>query len=139
MFENEREGCPCRVNGVFTGGSAALIVREFLKDTYNNHWCGHDGPIPWPSKSPDLTPPDIFVWEYVKLHVYGQDHRMKLTSDRRSPRALHRSLWKCCAPRDATFPRHMKCAASAMVVMLSVNVLGHRSGVPPTCVHTINW
>jgi hypothetical protein len=72
LFEYEREGCPCRVNGGFTGGSAALIVPEFLEDTCNNHGCGRGGPIPWPSNSPDLTPPDIFVWEHVKSLVYGQ-------------------------------------------------------------------
>jgi hypothetical protein len=48
---------------------------------------------------------------------------MKLTSDRRPPRSLHRSLWKCCGPRGATCPRGMNCAASAVAVMLSVNVL----------------
>jgi hypothetical protein len=93
LFEYEREGCPCRVNGGFTGGSAvwprggvmarsflrrklfvlqefvlpqltqdgildtivfqhdgasphwALIVREFLDDTCNNHWCSRDRPM----------------------------------------------------------------------------------------------
>jgi hypothetical protein len=57
----------------------------------------------------------------------------------RSPRPLHRSLRKCCAPRGATCPRGMNCAASAVAVMLSVNVLGHENGVPPTRVCTINW
>jgi hypothetical protein len=60
--------------------------REFLDDTCNNHWCGRDGPIPWPAIAPDLTPPDFFVWGYVKSLVYGQrpqneaDLRQKITA-----------------------------------------------------------
>jgi hypothetical protein len=44
-----------------------------------------------------------------------KDHRMKLTSDR--------SLRKCYVPRGATSPRGMKYAASAVAIMLSVNIL----------------
>jgi hypothetical protein len=50
----------------------ALIVWLCIDDTCNNHWCGRDGPIPWPANSPDLTPPGFFVWGYVKTLVYGQ-------------------------------------------------------------------
>jgi hypothetical protein len=31
---------------------------------------GRDGPIPWPPRSPDITPPDFFLWGYVKDTVY---------------------------------------------------------------------
>jgi hypothetical protein len=54
----------------------------FLDDTWNNHWCGSDGPM----DSPDLTPPDFFVWGYVKSVVYAQrpqneaDLRQKITA-----------------------------------------------------------
>ena len=44
----------------------AIIVREQLNHIFNDHWCGHDGPILWSSNSPDLTPPDFFVWGYIK-------------------------------------------------------------------------
>jgi hypothetical protein len=30
----------------------------------------HDGPIPWPPRSPDITPFDFFLWGYVKDIVY---------------------------------------------------------------------
>jgi hypothetical protein len=53
-------------------GSSQVTVREFLDDTYKNHWCRRDGPIPWLANSPDLKPPDFFVWGYVKSLVYGQ-------------------------------------------------------------------
>jgi hypothetical protein len=63
----------------------ALIVLEFLDDTCNSHWYGRDGPIPWTANSVDLTPPDFFVWGYVKSLVYEQrpqnevDRRQKIT------------------------------------------------------------
>jgi hypothetical protein len=50
----------------------AIIVREQLNHIFNYRWCGRDGPIPWPPNSPDLSPPDFFVWGYVKLTVYAQ-------------------------------------------------------------------
>ena len=28
------------------------------------------GPIPWPPRSPDVTPLDVFLWGYVKDIVY---------------------------------------------------------------------
>jgi hypothetical protein len=31
---------------------------------------GRDGPIPWPPRSPDITPLDFFLWGYVKGIVY---------------------------------------------------------------------
>jgi hypothetical protein len=46
--------------------------REFLDDTCNNRSCGRGGPIPWAANSPDLTPPEFFVWGYVKSLVYRQ-------------------------------------------------------------------
>jgi hypothetical protein len=98
----------------------ALTVREFLDDTYKNHWCSRDGPIPWLANSLDLKPPDFFVWGYVKPLLY-KDHRMKMTSNRRSPLPLHRSHWKCCTPRGATCRHGMNCAESAVAVMLSDN------------------
>ena len=31
---------------------------------------GRDGSIPWPPRSPDITPLDFFLWGYVKDIVY---------------------------------------------------------------------
>ena len=33
-------------------------------------WIGRGGPIPWPPRSPDLTPLDFFVWSFLKQEVY---------------------------------------------------------------------
>ena len=47
-----------------------LTVRKFLNDKFPDLWIGRDGPIPWPPRSPDITPMDFFVWGYVKDIVY---------------------------------------------------------------------
>jgi hypothetical protein len=31
---------------------------------------GRDGQIPWPSRSPDITPLNFFLWGYVKKIIY---------------------------------------------------------------------
>lgn len=31
------------------------------------------GDIPWPPRSPDLTPPDFFLWGYLKHKVYNNN------------------------------------------------------------------
>ncbi|KAK8406891.1 hypothetical protein O3P69_007446 [Scylla paramamosain] len=36
----------------------------------NGRWIGRDGPIPWPPRSPDITPLGFFLWGYVKDIVY---------------------------------------------------------------------
>jgi hypothetical protein len=33
-------------------------------------WDGRDGPMPWPPRSPDITPLDFFLWGYVKSNVF---------------------------------------------------------------------
>ena len=35
-------------------------------------WIGQDEPIPWPPRSPDITPQDFFLWGYVKDSAYGK-------------------------------------------------------------------
>lgn len=40
----------------------ALIVREWLDEWFPRMWIGRRGPIEWPARSPDLTPPDVFLW-----------------------------------------------------------------------------
>jgi hypothetical protein len=47
-----------------------LQVRECLDRTYPRRWIGRDGPMPWPPRSPDITPLDFFLWGYVKSNVF---------------------------------------------------------------------
>jgi hypothetical protein len=38
----------------------SLHVRALPNQLYPSRWLGRDGPIAWPPRSPDLTPPDFF-------------------------------------------------------------------------------
>jgi transposase len=48
----------------------ALATREFLNREFHDKWIGLQGPLTWPAKSPDLTPPDFFLWGFLKSKVY---------------------------------------------------------------------
>lgn len=41
-------------------------VRQFLNANFQNRWIGRNGFQNWPPRSPDLTPPDFFLWGYIK-------------------------------------------------------------------------
>lgn len=59
----QHDGCPAHYRG---------SVRAWLNDNYPNKWIGRGGPIPWPARSPDLTPMDFYVWGHMKSLVYDQ-------------------------------------------------------------------
>jgi len=42
-----------------------------LDATFPNRWIGRDGPIPWPPRSPDITPLDFFLLDYVQDKVFS--------------------------------------------------------------------
>ncbi|GBM20352.1 hypothetical protein AVEN_195900-1 [Araneus ventricosus] len=51
------------------------IVRDFLNRELPHRWRGRAGLddiplLPWPLRSPDLTPCDFFLWGHVKDKVY---------------------------------------------------------------------
>jgi transposase len=48
----------------------SLDVRSWLDQKFPNRWIGRRGPIEWPARSPDLSPPDFFLWGYLKDIVY---------------------------------------------------------------------
>ena len=52
----------------------SAIVRQYLSATFPERWIGRgtnwNGAIPWPARSPDLTPLDFFSWGYLKDRVY---------------------------------------------------------------------
>ena len=50
----------------------ARIVRSFLDDHFPSAWIGRRGWMEWPARSPDLTPPDFFLWGFVKDKVYSR-------------------------------------------------------------------
>lgn len=50
----------------------AIPVRQYLDHKLPNRWMGRGGPIPWPARSPDLTPCDFFLWGYLKDQVFRE-------------------------------------------------------------------
>ena len=38
---------------------------------YSQRWIGHREVLPWPPRSPDMTPMDFFVWGTLKQKVYS--------------------------------------------------------------------
>ncbi|GFV48145.1 putative DD41D transposase [Trichonephila clavipes] len=44
---------------------------DLLKDTLGDRLISRFGPVNWPPRSCDLTPPDYFLWGYVKSLVYA--------------------------------------------------------------------
>ena len=47
-------------------------VRDWLNEKMPQRWMGRGSSnMPWPPRSPDLTPCDFFMWGFVKSRVYG--------------------------------------------------------------------
>ena len=57
----QQDGAPPHTN---------LQARALLNEIFPNSWIGKYGPHNWPPRSPDLTPPDFFLWGYVKDKVF---------------------------------------------------------------------
>lgn len=51
----------------------AFIVREYLSQRFPQKWIGTHSTIPWPPRSPDISPLDFFLWGYCKNYVYQHD------------------------------------------------------------------
>lgn len=46
-------------------------VRAHLNHVFRHRWIGRGGPVPWPSRSPDLNSIDFFFWGALKSVVYA--------------------------------------------------------------------
>jgi hypothetical protein len=57
----QQDGAPAHNSG---------IVRQFLEAEFPGRWIGTRGPVEWPARSPDLTPPDFFLWGTLKNIIY---------------------------------------------------------------------
>ncbi|GBN15388.1 hypothetical protein AVEN_122839-1 [Araneus ventricosus] len=60
-------------------------VKQYLMETIQNPVIGYGGFVEWLSRSPDLTPLDVFLWGHIKGQVYAtpppplQDLRRRIT------------------------------------------------------------
>lgn len=58
----------------------ASVVREYLDNLdneFSDRWIGRGGPVPWPPRSPDLTPLDFFLWSEIKRLVYTREYESR--------------------------------------------------------------
>jgi hypothetical protein len=52
-----------------------VCAREWLDLHFEGRWIGRRGPLEWPARSPDLTPPDFFLFGVLKDLVYKNKPR----------------------------------------------------------------
>ena len=86
----------------------SLETRDWLSKHLPDRWIGRRGPIEWPARSPDLTPPDFFLWGYLKDKVYAQkskdlvelksriENEIKLINSDLCKRVLHSIVDQSC-------------------------------------------
>ena len=58
----QRDGAPPQI---------ARELRLFLKQRFDGRFFSLCDTVKWPPYSPDLTPPDFFLWGYLKHKIYG--------------------------------------------------------------------
>ncbi|KZC13210.1 hypothetical protein WN55_05887 [Dufourea novaeangliae] len=56
----QHDGCPAHY---------AKESRQLLQRQFPNRWIGRDGEFPWPPRSPELTPLNVFLWGTLKDDV----------------------------------------------------------------------
>ena len=57
----QQDGCPAH---------NTRDVMAILRDIFGDKIISNNGTIAWPARSPDLTPPDFYLWGYAKNEVY---------------------------------------------------------------------
>ena len=71
-------------------------VRTFLQEQFPDRWICRHGPIKWAPRSPDLTPCDFSLWDYIKSAIYETRpldlQRLKNALETQA----HQWLPKCC-------------------------------------------
>lgn len=95
----------------------AREVRDYMSRTYGQRWIGRNGPVPWPARSPDLTPMDFFLWGHVKQLVYDGDApesaRELKSRIRNAFRQVRLNTTELRNVRQGTYVRARQCLAAA--------------------------
>ncbi|EFN76301.1 hypothetical protein EAI_01202, partial [Harpegnathos saltator] len=47
-----------------------LSFGNHLDATFPHRWISRNGPVWWPPRSFDLTPPDFYLWRFLKDAVF---------------------------------------------------------------------
>jgi len=53
----------------------SFFMTDVLNARFPDAWIGRGRPIPWPPRSPDLSPLDFFPWGYIKNNVLADEIR----------------------------------------------------------------
>ena len=101
----------------------ATVVRDYLDDTFDGNWCGRSGPIMLPPNSPDHTPPDFFLWGFVKNDVYSQRPTDIAISKKRFAQLFKKLHLKCYITHGMQYLHDMNCVVYTVVVMLWSNLI----------------
>ena len=77
QIENFEQEIVNRVNFMQDGAPPhfSCFVTDVLNERFPDVWIGRGGTIPWPLRSPDLSPLDFFLWGYIKNIVYAEKIR----------------------------------------------------------------
>lgn len=68
----QHDGCPAHYS---------VLVREYLNEVFPGRWIGRGGVVPWPARSPDLSPNDFFLWGYLETKIYSHEETYKSIND----------------------------------------------------------
>ena len=60
----------------------SCFATDVLNERFPDAWIGRGGPIPWPHRSADLSPLDIFLWGYIKNIVFAEKMNIQHLQDR---------------------------------------------------------
>ena len=52
-----------------------IQVRQYLNQILPDAWIGRHGLVKWPSRSPDFTLLDFYLWDHLKAMVYQENIR----------------------------------------------------------------
>lgn len=59
----------------------ATIVRQFLKDQFRDRLISRGCDVPWPPRSPDLSPLDYWFWAWLKSKVFTLQSPLRSIDD----------------------------------------------------------
>ena len=96
----------------------AICLRQVMNEIFDEKWIGRGDPVAWLPRSPDLTPPDYFLWDFVKERVMAvapttpddMKERIRRACSEITPQMLaevrlsfHQRINKCLQVKDHHF------------------------------------
>jgi len=69
----QQDGCPAY--------NTAPVI-EFLRENFGNNVIALNGSIPWPARSPDLSPLDFYLWGHAKIYEFEPSPNVDVLRER---------------------------------------------------------